>query len=205
MNSWFAFALLCLVPTLRAAEKFTSASIEPLYRAHRFATAPKLNPDVKFAIDEFEVPGLWAALEVQIFNVHDLIRGQSIPGNPFLCYRGKIHPFVESTGGQGLMSAVVAGPALYYSYSWGSGIHRSHVGRLQIVNDAPVRAESAALVDRDMFVTTSTNGRILVTAKSSRGPVPRDAGAPLGWIKLQPDGRLSIADALGDEILLDRR
>jgi hypothetical protein len=50
------------------------------------------------------------------------------------------------------MSAVISGGKLYYTYSFGSGLHRSHLAQLSIVGGKLAFAESGPLLDQDCFV-----------------------------------------------------
>ena len=122
------------VVALAAEQRQTISSVEPLYRAHRFGSAPNLNPKTTFRVRELDVPNLWSTLGLQLFEAEEIVGGDAFAWRQFLCREGVVHPFVESFGGHGVMSGVVHANALYYSYSWGSGIHRSFVGRLTIQN-----------------------------------------------------------------------
>jgi hypothetical protein len=188
-----------------AGERETTSAIEPLYRAYRFSTQPDLNPEVTFRVKELRVPGLWAALAIQLFVADDLIDGQVLPRDPFLYFKGAIHPFVNSIGGHGVMSGVVSGDAFYYSYSWGSGIHRSLVGRLTIKEGRPIREESRALWNTDMFVEKSADGRVRIVEARWREFNRWEKGVPLGWIDGAEGSRLKMVDDYGREVQLPVR
>jgi hypothetical protein len=183
-----------------AGERETISAIEPLYRAYRFSTQPKLNPDVTFRVKELLVPGLWSALKIQLFVADDKIDGQVLPHDPFLYFKGAIHPFVNALGGHGVMSGVVSGDAFYYSYSWGSGIHRSVVGRLTIKEGRPVRDESRPLFNGDMFVEKSADGRIRIVEARWKEFNRWEEGVRFGWIDGTEGSRLKIVDDDGREV-----
>jgi hypothetical protein len=69
-----------------------------------------------------------------------------------------------SFGGYGLMSGLVQGESFYFTYSWGSGIHRSHVGKLQIVNDEVKFWDSGGFFNLDLFLSRRTDGEIAVVS-----------------------------------------
>jgi hypothetical protein len=197
-----ATAALFLAPSLRPAEQQTIATIEPLYRAYRFSTQPSLNPETTFVLKEFPIAGLWDALRVLVFAAEDLVRGNRIPRDPVICSHGKIFPFVNSFGGSGLMSAVVMDDALYYSYSWGSGIHRSLVGRLRVVAGKIHLQESEPRWSADLLVEKTSAGAIKVFVASFRKFNRWVEPSPVGRIDLQERERLKIVDDAGRVIRL---
>jgi len=201
---WIMTALFTFSTAL-AAEKHTGVSIEPIYRMHLFAVQPKFNPAVTFVFEELTIAGLWDALEVQIFLVKYLVRESAMTGDPFICWHGKIFPFVERTGSTSILSGVVAGDALYYSYSWGSGMDRSLVGRLKMKDGQPAWQDSEARLFAKMFVDKSSDGRIRVVGGSRQtflGFNRWDDTSTLGWIDLSEKQRLKVIDVNGREISL---
>ena len=111
--------------TIGIAKPLTSKTIEPKIREYAFHQKPSLKPETRFEIEEFEVPGLKSALPIQLFFAKYLTPdGQRFSEMIFAYHDGKLTPFGSAFGGFGLMSAVVEKEILYYTYSWGSGIHR---------------------------------------------------------------------------------
>src|SRR5262245_9305425 len=128
------------------------AELKTLVKNYAFQNQPKLRADTQFAIEEYAIAGL-KALDVQILLARYLAPEGSQFNEALLIYHnGKLTPFANAFGGHGLMSAVVSGGKLYYSYSFGSGRHRSHLAQLSIVGGKLVFAESGPLLDQDCFV-----------------------------------------------------
>jgi hypothetical protein len=63
--------------------------------------------------------------------------------------------------------------AFYYSYSYGSGLIRSHVGRLSIINNAIVLQETGGYVSKYLFVQKPIGGLITVCVS----PLPKMSGS----------------------------
>jgi hypothetical protein len=158
MKITFLAAALIFFIAMNCQQTFGQEPVAPeempkLVREYAFTSKPRLNPNVKFAIEEFSIPGL-KALKLQIVHARYL----ALDGTPFneallLCRDGKLTRFAESLGGQGLMSGVVVKDTLYYTYSFGSGEHRSHLARLNIVDGKVTIVESGSLLDKDYFVS----------------------------------------------------
>lgn len=192
-------ALIASVAGGWAAEKQPVAAVEPIYRAQVFADRPSLNPQVTFEFEELALPGLWEGLGVQIFNVWHLAHDNRNPRDPFILSAGKIFPFVGTMGG-GFLSGAVRGDALYYSYGYGSGIHRSQLGRLRMKDGRPEQHESKSYSMGDMLVEKTPENRIRIVVRDF--PWPGEAPTPLGWIDLQENGRLRVSDDAGGEVVL---
>ncbi|MBI4622412.1 MAG: hypothetical protein HY736_04205 [Verrucomicrobia bacterium] len=188
---------LILNSTSGAAEKQTAASIEPVYRAYAFAANPRINPAAKFAFEEFAPAGLWESLGLQIFKVWFVNPDVRAPRDPVILVDGKFSPFVNTTGG-GLLSAVVHGDALYFSYGFGSGIHRSQLGRLRLRGGQPELHESKSYGMADMLVE-KTGERVRVVVRDFPHP---DEPSLLGWIDLTETERLKVVDDVGVEVVL---
>ena len=152
------FRVVAMMPGTAAS----SLPVTQLVRDFAFSSIPQLNPATEFEIRWVPIKGLWQALEVQVFKVRCFVDRQQF--NEFDCviHQGKLTVLGCSIGGYGLMSGVVQSSSLYYTYSWGSGIHRSHIGRLEVVNDELKFWESAGFADRDLFVSPTSSGGIQV-------------------------------------------
>lgn len=97
-------------------------------RARIFLEKPKMNPAAQFPLAEITTDDVWNRLHAQLFRVTSDLR----VGQCFLIQGDRIVTLGESFGGYGVMSFCVAdlesqGSALIFTYSWGSGEHRSHV------------------------------------------------------------------------------
>jgi len=180
-------------------QKTTIEELVPLVREYAFRENPKLNPPVQFKIEEHEVDGLWHAIRVRLL----LVRYMSAAGEQFnerlLVYHdGKLTPFASAFGGYGLMSAVVMDGKLYYTYSWGSGIHRSHIGRLsRDARDIRIIV-SGGYSSTDLFVR-NVDGRIRVEAGKFTGFNSWKVESQVGWLKAK-ESSLAIVDETGAEV-----
>jgi len=198
-----SFGLLFLVCTLpgQCAEKINISEAEPLARQVVIGSIPTHEPKTKLIIKEIQVPDLWEQMHIQIFNV----QYKGFPDSQQLLYAdGKFSRFVQSFGGYGLMSAVVSDKTLFYTYSWGSGIHRSHVGRFHIEESKQIRQESDAFTFQDIFIKRNSEGVLeLVNGKFMSVNIWSDS-KPIGHIDLSEKTRLRIIDSTGKEYKLVR-
>jgi hypothetical protein len=143
------------------------------------------------------VPGLWEAQQIQIFKPWHLTYENRSPHQPFIFSRGQIIPFAQTFGG-GILSGVMLDDALYYSYGFGSGIHRSQLGRLCLRNGQPEVHESKPYGMADMLVE-KTGERVRVVVRGFPHP---DEPSLLGWIDLTETERLKVVDDAGREVVL---
>jgi len=83
----------------------------------------------------------------------------------FLLYEGKIYPLGEWFGGLGVTSMALADldgdqkQELYFTYSWGSGLHRSHAAYFDPYAKKVVIFNYTHL-NKDMIITENDNGRL---------------------------------------------
>lgn len=83
---------------------------------------------------------------------------------PFLLYKDKVYPLGEWFGGLGVTSMAIADidrdktPELYFTYSWGSGLHRSNAAYFN-----PSKKEVIP------FAYTHLNGDLLITGNKEGG------------------------------------
>lgn len=176
--------------------KMTAETLEPLVRDYAFRTTPKLVRSVRFKIEEYDVAGLWDTLRIQLFLVHYL----SGDGRPFnekslMYHNGMVRPFAIAFGGHGPMSAVLVGKSLYYTYSCGSGLHRSHVGCLSVDGEEVKIVESEAYCEIDLFVKV-VGGRVQVEQGEFVAFNSWKAEKQIGSVKVQ-DSVLTVVDATG--------
>jgi hypothetical protein len=133
--------------------------IQSAVRSFIAASGHGMSPSTRIELDRYEIPGLEERLDASAY----LAKFLTVEGGPFnellfLYRRGAVVPFGETFGGWGLMSGVVHGRCFYYTYSWGSGIHRSHVGRLAVERGELKGGESAAFQNVDVFVSKTERG-----------------------------------------------
>ena len=129
-------ALAVLLSTISCAqhkptnvERISVAEAERLVRTMFVKEIPDLNPAVEFPLTELTTNEIWQRLSAQVFQVNDGIYQFST----YLIKNERIVPLGTGIGGMGLTSMCVTdldrngNPELVYTYSWGSGIHRSQV------------------------------------------------------------------------------
>ena len=81
----------------------------------------------------------------------------------FLLYEGKVYPLGQWFGGFGVTSMALADmngdgkPELYFTYSWGSGLHRSHISYFDPAASQIVDMEYTHL-NGDMLIYADENG-----------------------------------------------
>lgn len=86
-------------------------------------------PDILFHLIDVTPDGLQGKCAIYRFTYES---GTSLAGNTFLVYDGDVYPLGTAFGGHGITefaySNANSADILYFIYSWGSGIHRSHIG-----------------------------------------------------------------------------
>ena len=126
--------------------------------AHVLAQNPDLAPSTFFKVKEFEVDGLWEAMSLQLFVVGCMTSPTdewTFREDLFIYHRGEVIPFAIHFGGFGLTSASVHDGDLFYTYSWGSGIHRSHIGRVSLKSGQLEISDSGGFIDYELFIDSS--------------------------------------------------
>jgi hypothetical protein len=194
----FALASVLACPATFGQRPASPTELETLVKDYAFRNKPGLNPDTHFGIEEYAIDGL-KALSLQIILARYLLPDGSQFNEALLIYHdGKLIPFARAFGGHGLMSAVVSGGKLYYTYSFGSGRHRSHLGRLSIVGGKLIFAESGPLLDQDCFVKQDGARLRLEKGEFERFNAWK-AGQKIGEIGARESGFAVLNDA-GKEI-----
>ncbi len=113
----------------------------------------KTHIDVRYSYRGIDVPGLEESLQTRIFLAKfETDAGIQIEEKLLALRGGKVQTFGATFGGHGLMSALVQNGCMYYSFSWGSGLHRSHVGRLKIKGESLEVWESDWFPNADVIV-----------------------------------------------------
>ncbi len=88
----------------------------------------------------------------------------------FILYDGEIYSIGTCFGGFGITSMALADLdkdetyELYYTFSWGSGLHRSHVGYFEPINKEIHVFEDDALFNSDMILTVNNSGDLCVNS-----------------------------------------
>jgi hypothetical protein len=168
--------------------------LEALVRKELGTIAPGLAPDVGFRVEEHRVDGLWEGLHVQLLTVRFLAGDGTVFRDAALAlHRGLLTPCAVTSGGHGLMSAVVWNGQCYYSYSWGSGIHRSHLGRIAVTRGTLTRLDSVGYPHLDLFVRIAATG-----PRVERGGFERfnvwHGGEPVGTVAVGGSGLVLLED-----------
>jgi hypothetical protein len=100
-----------------------------MVRKEVFRSTPSMNPAAEFPVKEITGEDVWERLRVQVFMVTSGVR----QCQAFVISCGRAYPLGIGFGGDGVLSMCVADlsgdgkPKLFFSYSWGSGMHRSLV------------------------------------------------------------------------------
>ncbi len=100
---------------------------------------PKMNPKARFPLKEITTEAVRDRLGAQVFQIKEGVQ----MGETFVIRAKKVHRIGQSFGGDGVTSLIVADPSgdgrdkLIYAYSWGSGIHRSHVAVFDCLANEP--------------------------------------------------------------------
>jgi len=87
----------------------------------------------------------------------------------FIMYDGKIYSIGICSGGLGITSTALADLnkdgtyELYYTFSYGSGLHRSHVGYFDPIHKE-IHVFGDALFDSDMILTVNHSGGLCVNS-----------------------------------------
>lgn len=148
----FALASVLAGHTAFGQRPASPAELKTLVKNYALRNNPELESDTRFAIEEYAIDGL-KALGVQIILARYLAADGSQFNEALLVYHdGKLTPFRSGFGGHGLMSAVVSGGKLYYTYSFGSGRHFCRLAQLSIVGGKLTIAESGTHLNQDLDI-----------------------------------------------------
>ncbi len=166
------------------AQSIDLAEAQSIIRTYTAKTSPELSPDYQLEIAEYKIDDLWATLQIQLYKVKYLSEdGASFRDGEFLYHEGSLMPFCKSFGGAGLMSGLVQDSALYYTYSFGSGIHRAHAGRVFIHQGQLTIAESGGYM-LDLFATPCEESGVCLTSGTytsfNTWSNPKDSGWHFG-------------------------
>jgi hypothetical protein len=128
------WSLACRCSTDREAgnvapERISLAEAESLVRDWVFNANPHMNPSAELPLEEITTDEIWRRLSIQLFRLHSDFLGPST----YAIADSEIHVLGTSFGGYGVTHMEVTdldldgNLELTYTYSWGSGIHRSHI------------------------------------------------------------------------------
>ena len=200
----------CSQDETTSAERISTAEAESLVRAMFLKDAPALNPAAEFPLTELTTDEVWQRLRAQVFQVNE--------GNhmfdTYLIKNRETVPLGTGSGGWGLTSMCVAdldqdgNPELAYTYSWGSGFHRSHVAIYSANLPAPYSLEAGIIYpmkdwtlekqdDQTVFVEIDPDRQLVDIERDRRGEdslrigqlVLERQGDQI-TLDIQPDGNL---------------
>ncbi len=111
-------------------QRIPLARAEELVRAMIYEKMPDMDPAAQLPLKEMTTDEIWEQLGVQVFKVTE---GSIYSDNTYLIKDGKVDHIGIETGGYGVtsMQVVKFGESgeleLVYTFSWGSGLHRSEL------------------------------------------------------------------------------
>ena len=166
-------------------------------RARVFADNPKMNPSVTTPLVELTTEEMWQRLGLQLYSVTEGVA----QCRSFLVLDRRAHPLAGGFGGHGLQSACVTdldgdGAAeLTYSYSWGSGVHRTQLGVCVFDGETPRPRDAALAFAGDFFVWKEGDAEVVVELGTYGGAfgVWRPE-APLGRVRVERVERELVPD-----------
>ncbi len=219
MHRFIVFALIALLPVsvlprdVHAESRLSLDAAEGLIRHYITNSQPKMNHEAKFPVRDMTTSSVWDRLQAQVFKV------TAEPANmcTFVIKDKTVYPIGGCFGGWGVMSMAVAdldedsSPELYYTHSWGSGIHRSQIGVFFKASDGwrTVDADFAYLGELVLSTKTLSSVEVLdATLKNpTNAPVELDfiPNAPLGTISLMPSNneftlKVNMSPILSEEL-----
>lgn len=178
-----------------------------IYADYSIAAAPGLASWATFAAEEESVPGLWEAMQAQLFNAKTMYGSGTVEIERSFIYRDCVvtlltddpNPFGR------ILSGVVANGAFYYSWTVGSGISYSILGKLAPDGAALARtisySYSNASLNPPNLVVALESGQVVVYRATVDWEHFNDWLNPelMGTLKDFGD-RLGILDSNGHEL-----
>lgn len=140
---------------------------EQLLRAWYEKENPDFNPAVKIPLKDLTTDEIWNRLGVQVFQVS----GDIYQYDTFLIRNRQVLPMGTGFGGMGVTSMIVTDldqdgqPELLYAYSFGSGIHQSHLGLYSpaLTGNSTIEANTR-YVDGDLLLVKVDDQRVNIKA-----------------------------------------
>jgi hypothetical protein len=202
-NRLFLFIVLAFITLGFSSMPPGIDSLEQLVGDYIRIAKPTMDTSFRLTTTVHNVPGLWESLRILLFHAeYQSSDGTWFWNGEFLYRDGAIRFFVPDFGGWGLMSGVMRGTTLYYSYSWGSGTERSYIGRLSLNADTIVVQESGGYTDKDLFIakTVDSLAVYLYSSWSPRDFNEFDSSAIKWGLIRETDSSITIIDTLGKDI-----
>ena len=85
----------------------------------------------------------------------------SLAGETFLVYDNSVYPLGCAVGGYGVTEFAYTDNTLYFIYSWGSGMHRSHIGAFDFNTKEITDHGGLEYKDQDIAFCLSEDGNTL--------------------------------------------
>jgi hypothetical protein len=174
---------------------------EKLVRDFIFKENPKMNPEAQFPVKDITIKAVWDRLGAQVFQVTEGVRAHET----YVIKDKKVYHIGSGFGGHGVASMVVADPngdgrdKLIFAYSWGSGIHRSHVGVFDLLAKEPEQVVAAQAYYGglgDLMVQNGEKQTVEVFAGKEK----------VGRLILEgKEGALKVAIRLSDDLSADAK
>jgi hypothetical protein len=180
--------------TTSEAEKLAAAYVRSYHKGPVYwRPSPKLKE-----ITTSEIAG---KLRAQVFKIVGYSSSTTEPES-YLVKNGKAYPLSIGFGGYGLMSTCVADldgdrvPELAYTYSWGSGMHRTHIEAMLFGERFPTKiATSFQVRDVDLRLSRTASGVVNVYAtRMNISPADGSKDLLLGRLTLTKQGKGQVLD-----------
>ena len=182
-----------------ASQPLTQEQATALYRDFVYQDTPTYNPDSVFTVEEFQVPGAWDAMGIQLFSggyVDEF--GYAVYMRPFVTLACKLYPLTKWSA-TGLLSAVLVGNTLYYTVRAGSGINYTELGRISLSGSGLEVLQGADYASGSNLYLRESAGQIVVELGDGMKFNSWTAQGVFGWLK--DDGSTIVAvDSAGQTI-----
>lgn len=161
-----------------------------LVQAELLAAKPARRAILGGALTELTTDEMWRRLGVQLFKVD---RGGA-DYSSYLIQGGRASLLGSGFGGHGVQSVCVSdldqdgAPELVYTYSWGSGVHRSLVGLARVQGGELVTEEAPIAFVGDLFVRKEADSRVTIEIGHYRWSFST-------WTPVAPLGQLMVSPA----------
>jgi|GEM_PF-981595 len=177
---------------------------ESLVREWIFANNPDMNPEAAFPLVEITPDEAWERLGAQVFKV----KGGVKMYESFVIYAGQVYPIGIAFGGMGVSDMAVIDldangqPELFYTYSFGSGVHQSSAGIFFVENGTAQAVEAAGYrFLGDLAIEKQDDQTVFVLEIPAGQSSPEGTGQPVQLAH----GRLLIgSEAAVDEYASER-
>jgi hypothetical protein len=184
-----------------AAEIPTAEQVDRLARELAFSEYPDLRTYVHvpadFRVRNLEIKGLWEEMNVQLFGIEAL--GESALLGIY--HNGEMTSLGPDIGGSGLMSGLIQNGEFYCTYSWGSGIHRSHVVKLRVEKGRLRRWDSGGYVGNDVFVSRGLDDKVQIFTGEFKEFNHWEAGTNIGFVVTTNSSEIQIVGPEGNVVV----